>query len=97
MDIVYKRKEFVILENKKGYVIKNLKGNKSNQVHLSNFNASKKAIGEVIGKKIPRSNSFYYLDCLLRLSLDIEYKKHIQEFICTKRNKDKQRYRNKRR
>lgn len=95
MNQIYKKKEFIIFPIKNGYVVLNTKGEfKDSHTHLKHFNAAKKAIDLVINKKIPRSNSFYYLKSLHRLSLDKEYKDKITSLIKVKKHKGKQVYRN---
>lgn len=95
MNQVYKKKEFIIFPSKTGYIALNFDGEfKENHTHLKSFKAAKKAIDLVIKKKIPRSNSFYYLNSCKRLSLDQEYKDKITELIKVKKQKGKQVYRN---
>lgn len=95
MNQIYKKDEFIIFPVRSGYIAVNTKGEfKDNHTHLKHFNATKKAINLVIGKKIPRSNSFYYLNSLKRLSLDQEYKDKITSLIKVKKQKGKQVYRN---
>lgn len=95
MNQIYKRNEFIVFPVKNGFIAVNTKGDfKENHTHLKGFNACVKAIDLVISKKIPRSNSFYYLKSLIRLSLDEDYKNELEGLIRTKKNKGKQNYRN---
>lgn len=95
MEQIYKKNEFIIFPFKSGYIVFNFNGEfKQNHTHLRNYKACKKAIDYVIKKKIPRSNSFYYLNSLKRLSLDQDYKDKITSLIKVKKSKGKQIYRN---
>ncbi|MBO8161330.1 MAG: hypothetical protein H0Z24_06800 [Thermosipho sp. (in: Bacteria)] len=89
--------EFLIIgydNRKKGYVVINTKGEYGNHAHLRNLGACRKAIELVKAKKIPRKASTYFKRCCIRLSIDLEYRKKIEELIKVKQNKGKQRYYN---
>lgn len=87
---VYNKKEFVILQNKNGYVVINTRKTfDSGHTHFKNLNASKKLINLAINKKIPKSNSNYFLDSLIRISNDEKYIEKIQELKDVREQKGK--------
>lgn len=94
---VYSKKEYIVLEVKKGYIVYNInrpfdKGHS----HLRSFSMAKTIIENCINKRAPKTNNLYLLSSHVRVSYDAEYIKLVEELIEAKRNKDKMKYINNR-
>lgn len=79
-DVVYRRKEFLVIRKYTGYIIINTKKTfKKGHTHIKNYNMAKTIIDLVKNKKIPKSKNKYIIDSLIRLSNDKEYIKKLEE------------------
>lgn len=93
---VYEKSSYIIFRVKNGFIVYNTKKQFSEgHTHMKSFKASKTLIDLAINKKIPRSNSKYYMTSLLRISNDEKFSKQINEIIQVKKQKTKYSYRNK--
>ncbi|WMT80648.1 hypothetical protein [Terrisporobacter mayombei] len=93
---VYSRKEYIILQVKKGYVVYNTtRPFEKSHTHLRSFSMAKTIIDNCIIKKAPKTNNLYLLESHVRVSDDTKYIKLVEELIEAKRDKDKLKYRNK--
>ncbi len=87
---IYERKEFMIFQVKDGYIVYNTKKDfQEGHTHLKHFEAAKTAIDLVINKKVPKSTDGYYLNSLIRISIDENYIKKINELIEARDQKGK--------
>lgn len=94
--MVYKKDKYIVIAVKNGFIVYNTsKEFNEGHTHLKSFNACKTIIDLSIRNKIPRSNSFYYLRSLIRITDNNDYKQRIEELIEVKRDKGKKNYRNK--
>ena len=79
---IYEKKEFIVFQVKKGYVVYNTrKSFEEGHTHLKHFEAAKTAIDLAINKKIPRSKDGYYIDKLSEL-LYVREQKGKKEKYC---------------
>lgn len=77
---VYSKNEYVVIKSRNGYIVINSKKTfDEGHTHFKNLEASKKLIHLAINKKIPKSNSNYFLDSLIRISNDSKYIEKIKE------------------
>ena len=94
---VYSKKEYIVLEVKKGYIVYNInKPFDKGHSHLRSFSMAKTIIENCINKRAPKTNNLYLLSSHVRVSYDAEYIKLVEELIEAKRNKDKMKYINNR-
>lgn len=85
---IYSKNEYVVIRSKNGYVVINSKKQFDNgHTHFKNLDASKKLINLAIHKKIPKSNSNYFLDSLIRISNDEKYIEKIKELKSVREQK----------
>lgn len=85
---IYEKKEYIIIKSKTGYIVYNTnKKFEEGHTHLKSYNAARTAIDLVIRKKIPRSNSIYFITSLKRISNDMNYIKSINKLIDTRSDK----------
>lgn len=85
---VYSKNEYIVVKNKNGYIVINTKKTFDNgHTHFKNLEASKKLIHLAIHKKIPKTNSDYFLESLIRISNDEKYINKIKELIEVRKNK----------
>jgi len=90
MDQIYSKEGFIIFPVKIGYVIHNTaKEFESGHTHLKSLEACKCAIDLCIYKKVPRSNSIYFLTSLLRIANDKKYVAELEHLIEIKIEKAK--------
>ena len=93
---IFERKEYIILQVKKGYIVYNIsKPFSKGHSHIYGFNVAKTVIDNCIRKKIPKTRNLYLLSSHIRISTDDKYINMIEELIEAKRDKDKLKYRNK--
>lgn len=79
---------FKILKVKKGYVVKNLKGDYENHGHFDRLKGCYKIISLVRRKKVPID--VYFIEAAIRLTLDDKYKQNL--LVKQEKNKNKQYY-----
>lgn len=92
-DKVYERNKYLIFRVKNGYIVYNSKKEfDDGHTHLKHFNACKTLIDLSCKKKLPRSNSIYFISSLIRISDDEKYIEKLKEFIDVKTNKTKNKY-----
>lgn len=95
-DKVYEKNEFIVFKVRNGFIVYNTRKKfEDGHTHLKYFNGAKTAIDLVINKKLPKSHNYYFMTSLLRISNDEKYSKELEEYINTKKNKTKYKYRNK--
>ena len=97
--IVYRRKQFIILEVKdskrKGYIIHNTnKPFSTGHTHLKSLDMAKVIINNVITGKIPKTKNEYLLISHIRISEEKRYINSIEKLIETRKNKSNQNYYN---
>ncbi|HBG3789803.1 hypothetical protein VXC74_13490 [Clostridioides difficile] len=79
---IYEKKEYIIIKSKNGYIVYNTnKKFEEGHTHLKSYNAAKTVIDLAIRKKIPRSNSIYFITSLKRISNDMNYIKSINKLM----------------
>lgn len=89
-DKIYEKKQFIIFNVKEGYVVYNTKKSfQEGHTHLKHFEAAKTAIDLVLNKKVPKSKDTYYLTSLIRISVDENYIKKIEQLIEIRKQKGK--------
>lgn len=87
---IYQKKEYIILEVKKGYIVYNIKKEFENgHTHLRSFQMAKTVIDNSISKKRPKTNDRYLLESHIRITCDSKYKKTLEEILTAKLNKTK--------
>lgn len=86
--VVYSKDEFIVIEDKRGHVVINTKGNYGNHGHIKRYETAKMFIRLMDKKQIPRSD--YLRKTVLRVSLDERYKDDVRRKI--EKDRDKQRY-----
>lgn len=86
MNVIYKYKEYIALDNGQQRIIKNSKGKEEHHAHFDtkNIDTIKTCIKLCDQKKVPRSN--YILTACMRLTLDQEYKENLKR-IRERRNR----------
>lgn len=90
---IYSRKEYIILQVKKGYIIYNQKKSfKTGHTHIRSYNVAKTIIDNCINRKRPKTNNIYLLESHIRISNNEKYINDIKELINSKRNKTKDKY-----
>ena len=97
--IVYRRKQFIILEVKdskrKGYIIHNTnKPFSEGHTHLKSLDMAKVIINNVITRKVPKTKNEYLLISHIRISEEKRYINSIEKLIETRKNKSNQNYYN---
>lgn len=93
---VYEKSYYIIFKVRNGFIVYNTKKQfDEGHTHMRSFKASKTLIDLAIRKKIPRSNSEYYMTSLIRISNDEKFSKEISEIMKVKKQKTKYSYRNK--
>lgn len=83
MNVAYRKKNYKIyFFDNGGYIIHNTKGEFSqHHTHINNYNTAKYLIDLSIHNTVPYHLSNYLLESLLRISLDENYKRKIQNLI----------------
>lgn len=93
---IYQKKEYMILQTKKGYIVYNSKKDfYCGHSHIYGFKMAKTIIDNCIKKRKPRTDSIYILDSHIRVSDDKKYITTIEELIEAKKNRGKEKYNNK--
>lgn len=93
---IYQRKQYIILDVKKGYIIYNAEMSfLKAHTHVRSYRVAKTIINNCIMKKTPKTNNLYLLESHIRISTDKKYIKLVEELIEAKKSKDKLKYRNK--
>ena len=97
--IVYRRKQFIILEVKdskrKGYIIHNTnKPFSEGHTHLKSLDMAKVIINNVITGKVPKTKNEYLLISHIRIAEEKRYINSIEKLIETRKNKSNQNYYN---
>lgn len=94
---IFERKEYIILQVKKGYVVYNRnKPFENGHSHLRSFRTAKTIIDNCIKKKMPKTSNIYLLSSHVRISNDDKFIRMIEELVEAKRDKDKMKYINNR-
>ena len=79
-DVIYRKKEYIIIRKYTGYIIINTKKDfNKGHTHIKNYNMAKTLINLVKNNKLPKSNNSYILDSLIRLSDNKEYIKELEK------------------
>lgn len=101
-DLVFKKAEFIVIEKhregRKNYIVVNTKKKfEEGHTHLRTYKSAKCAVEYAIKKKIPRSTDLYFLQSLIRITRDEEYREKLTELVDVRKQKGKkQSYRNRR-
>lgn len=75
MVCVYKKRNYVIYSNREGFIIHNKnKDFQNGHTHIGNFNTAKYLIDLAIYSRIPNRESLYFIESLIRISNDSDYK-----------------------
>ena len=83
--LVYRHKEYIVLEGRRGHTIINTKGNKDNHGHIKYLDTCEMLLNLMYKKVVPDSS--YLRGTVLRISLDDKYKQKVNNRIA----KDKSR------
>lgn len=79
MNQIYKKNEYIIIQVSSNYLVINTnKVFKEGHTHIKRFDIAKLFIDLAINKELPRNP--YFVDNLIRISLDQEYIKKLQAF-----------------
>ena len=90
---VFERKEYIILQVKKGYIIYNQnKSFSTGHTHIRSYNIAKTIIDNCINRKRPKTNNIYLLESHVRIATDEKYIITLIELISSKKNKTKDKY-----
>lgn len=90
--IILTDSNYCIKKSKRAYVVINLNGDYKNHSHFKNAESAKKCIYLTKNKIVPKS--FYMMVACIRLSTDELYIKKIQRVKEVKENKQKIKYKN---
>ena len=90
---IYSRKEYIILQVKRGYVVYNQnKTFKEGHTHIRSYKIAKTIIDNCINRKRPKTNNIYLLESYIRISNNEKYINEIKELINSKKYKSKEKY-----
>jgi hypothetical protein len=79
---VYQNTHFKVYKSEDGFVIHNIdKGFENGHTHVQKYNTCMVLIKLLVNKKAPKSKSRYFLESLLRLCDDENYKQQIQQLL----------------
>ena len=78
--------DFKILEIRRGYLVKNLKGEYENHGHFDKLKGCYKIINLIERRQVPKKD--YFIEAAIRLTLDDKYKQSL--IIKQEKRKDKQ-------
>ncbi|ADL40387.1 hypothetical protein phiCTP1_gp86 [Clostridium phage phiCTP1] len=89
---IYDKQGFSILRAGDGFIVyNNSKAFKEGHSHLRNYSACIRVIYCIRHKKIPKRTSFYFLQSLIRVASDDDYKVKVQALIDVRVQKGKKR------
>lgn len=79
---VYQNTHFKVYKAGDGFIIHNIdKGFKSGHTHVQKYNTCMVLIKLLVNKRSPKSRSKYFLESLLRLCDDDNYRQQIQQLL----------------
>lgn len=88
---VFERKEYIVLQVKRGYVIYNQnKIFKDGHTHIRSYKIAKTIIDNCINRKRPKTKNIYLLESHIRISTNEKYINLLKELI--ENNKTKEKY-----
>lgn len=88
---VFERKEYIVLQVKRGYVVYNQnKTFKEGHTHIKSYNMTKTIIDNCINRKRPKTKNTYLIESHIRLSRDCKYINQLKELL--ENNKTKEKY-----
>lgn len=88
---VFERKEYIILQVKKGYIIYNQnKSFSTGHTHIRSYTVAKTIIDNCINRKRPKTKNIYLLESHIRISTNEKYINLLKELI--ENNKTKEKY-----
>ena len=95
MDVLYRKKNFVVYRFDNEYIVHNTtKEFHKYHTHIKNYNTAKFIIDLAIKKSIPRDLNLYLLESVARITTDINYSSKIRDLIDVKKSKGKKYYYN---
>lgn len=87
---VFERKEYIILQVKKGYIIYNQnKSFNTGHTHIRSYNIAKTIIDNCIKRKRPKTKNTYLLESHIRISDNEKYINLLKELKENNKTKDK--------
>lgn len=91
MVCVYKKRNYVIYSNREGFIIHNKnKDFQNGHSHINNFSTAKYLIDLSIHSRIPNRESLYFIESLIRISNDSDYKSRLYKLKSKIESKENQ-------
>lgn len=88
MHRIYKRKQFVIYQNKEGYIVQNILMKDFAHTHINNYKTAQLLVNLSLHKRVPHHLSDYLLVSLQRINNDAEYVRKVTETLENKHKKE---------